>query len=412
MFAKCIDSENGATDEELSASEGETTDSAVEATSFFEPQADADQNHATSSAIDVEGERKNYVTNNVQDKPSVADNNLSPGVEIDGSEELSSMGDAEIPTVLLEGSSGIELTDLGQKRRQAEKEGYQSILLKWEREREEEEKRKSYKNLPMMYQDQFIQLLKTMYGMFAERPNEQKLYGALANAGSVLFEMGEVGKRFYKRGGVHSNEPSSSSSTPVVEEPPMGDEKQTTEEENKVEVKLDEKIDATEELEKGGDDEKEEITANDIKDEDNINNTLNPNVDNIENENVEPSSVNAVLEEFPASCEESISNNDDNESANQSANNRDDEILKESDAREGQESPEGDVKRPTSFPKPVGKLDTEWAITFEQFLASMLMEPELVNYFEEAPDILPLMEAYRSKKALQRQLSESFSGST
>jgi hypothetical protein len=51
-------------------------------------------------------------------------------------------------------------------------------------------------------------------------------------------------------------------------------------------------------------------------------------------------------------------------------------------------------------------LDTDWSITFEQFLASMLTETPLVNYFERHIDLLPAIERFRNRR-LQRQISTS-----
>lgn len=45
-------------------------------------------------------------------------------------------------------------------------------------------------------QSQFIELCKTLYNMFSEDPSEQELYHATATVTSLLLEMGEVGKLF------------------------------------------------------------------------------------------------------------------------------------------------------------------------------------------------------------------------
>ncbi|XP_071954671.1 TBC1 domain family member 9-like isoform X2 [Antedon mediterranea] len=374
--------DTGASPEEGCEEVETATDAAEEASSFFEPQVEPDKERAVSSAIDVCSDRTNKITH------TVTDDNFQVQANTKEYEDTSLTGDTEIPTVLLEDSSGIELTDIGKKKKLEEKDVYQSFLQKWEKEREEEERRKSYKNMPMMYQDQFIQLLKTMYGMFAERPNEQKLYGALANAGAVLFEMGEVGKRFYKRGGVHSNEPSSGSTTPVTEDKPIVEAANAGEGDQVIEDNTQRTL--QEDVEGVG----EESQRGDIKDD----------VTNTDKTKIEIKDSNTVNTEISDQLSETESNND---SANQNLANQDDDILKNVD-----DSEESSAKSKSPLPKPAGKLDTEWAITFEQFLASMLMEPDLVRYFEEAPDILPLMEEYRRKKALQRQLSESFTGSS
>ena len=42
------------------------------------------------------------------------------------------------------------------------------------------------------FQDQFIQLCKTMYSMFRDDAKEQDLYQAIGRVASLLFQMGEV----------------------------------------------------------------------------------------------------------------------------------------------------------------------------------------------------------------------------
>lgn len=50
--------------------------------------------------------------------------------------------------------------------------------------------------LAFFSQRQFIQLCKTLYDIFHELPEEQELYHALATVGTLLLQIGEVGKRF------------------------------------------------------------------------------------------------------------------------------------------------------------------------------------------------------------------------
>ena len=53
--------------------------------------------------------------------------------------------------------------------------------------------------------------------------------------------------------------------------------------------------------------------------------------------------------------------------------------------------------------------DADWSITFEQFLASILTEGPLVDFFEKQNNILPVIDRYRNRRILER--SESISGS-
>merc|ERR1712002_594718 len=71
------------------------------------------------------------------------------------------------------------------------------------------------------------------------------------------------------------------------------------------------------------------------------------------------------------------------------------------------------LPRPVDLPDGLPKLvDNEWAITFEQFLASMLNESALVNYFERPTNVSGLIDSYRQRKLFQRQLSDVSVSST
>ncbi|KAM4621446.1 TBC1 domain family member 9B isoform 2-T2 [Polymixia lowei] len=52
-------------------------------------------------------------------------------------------------------------------------------------------------------------------------------------------------------------------------------------------------------------------------------------------------------------------------------------------------------------------LDGDWAITFEQVLASLLTEPALVDYFEKKRDIQAKMAACKAQRGIERQTSSS-----
>lgn len=44
------------------------------------------------------------------------------------------------------------------------------------------------------------------------------------------------------------------------------------------------------------------------------------------------------------------------------------------------------------------KIDIDWSISFEQFLASMLTEPELVAYFDCQFDLTPAIDQFRNRR--------------
>ncbi|XP_034722386.1 TBC1 domain family member 9B-like [Etheostoma cragini] len=52
-------------------------------------------------------------------------------------------------------------------------------------------------------------------------------------------------------------------------------------------------------------------------------------------------------------------------------------------------------------------LDSDWSISFEQVLASLLTEPPLVDYFEKKTDVRDKMAACEAKRAVQRQISSA-----
>ena len=52
-------------------------------------------------------------------------------------------------------------------------------------------------------------------------------------------------------------------------------------------------------------------------------------------------------------------------------------------------------------------VDSDWSITFEQMLASVLTEPPLVDYFEKKGDIQTKMAACKAQRNVERQTSSS-----
>jgi len=57
-------------------------------------------------------------------------------------------------------------------------------------------RRNRYKNISAMNQGEFIQLCKTLYDLFVDNPNEQQLFHSIATVASLLLRIGEVGKQF------------------------------------------------------------------------------------------------------------------------------------------------------------------------------------------------------------------------
>ncbi|EFN68620.1 TBC1 domain family member 8 [Camponotus floridanus] len=53
------------------------------------------------------------------------------------------------------------------------------------------------KTVPKMSQRHFIALWKTLYDMFPAQPEEQETYHCIASIGTLLLQLGDVGKKFY-----------------------------------------------------------------------------------------------------------------------------------------------------------------------------------------------------------------------
>lgn len=221
---------------------------------------------------------------------------------------------------------------------------------------ENKSKSKNAKDLPKLNQGQFIELCKTMYNMFSEDPNEQELYHATAAVTSLLLEIGEVGKFFItqpaKEDGVTG--PPCSQALPGMLFPKKGpNQPYMGESAEPLPASL---AADSEEHSLGG--QMEDIKLEDSSPRDNgaCSSMLISDDDTKDDSSMSSYSVLSAgsHEEDKLHCEDI----------------GEDTVLVRSS--------QGTAALPRS-----SSLDRDWAITFEQFLASLLTEPALVRYFDK-----------------------------
>uniref|UniRef100_A0A4W2BYG5 TBC1 domain family member 9 n=1 Tax=Bos indicus x Bos taurus TaxID=30522 RepID=A0A4W2BYG5_BOBOX len=224
---------------------------------------------------------------------------------------------------------------------------------------ENKSKAKNAKDLPKLNQGQFIELCKTMYNMFSEDPNEQELYHATAAVTSLLLEIGEVGKLFApqpaKEGGGGGSGPAGHQGLPgSVLFPKKGpSQPYVPEAAEPLPASL---AGASEEHSLGGQMEDIKLEDSSPRDHGACSSMLISDDDTKDDSSMSSYSVLSAgsHEEDKLHCEDI----------------GEDTVL----VRSGQ----GTAALPRST-----SLDRDWAITFEQFLASLLTEPALVKYFDK-----------------------------
>uniref|UniRef100_A0A8C0IZ85 TBC1 domain family member 9 n=1 Tax=Chelonoidis abingdonii TaxID=106734 RepID=A0A8C0IZ85_CHEAB len=243
--------------------------------------------------------------------------------------------------------------DKGKKNSQENR----NYLRMWSQENKS--KAKNAKDLPRLNQGQFIELCKTMYNMFSEDPNEQDLYHATAAVTSLLLEIGEVGKLF-------------------CVQPPKSTDSSSNNCSKAIQSVLFQK--------KGSQqydfDQRESFQASLIANEEETvctDNVLSAQMEDIKLEDSSPRDNGA--------CSSMLISDDDTKDDSSmssysvlSAGSHEEEKLHCEDIGEDtvlvQSSHNTSLRRSTS-------IDRDWAITFEQFLASLLTEPALVRYFDK-----------------------------
>ncbi|XP_028383555.1 TBC1 domain family member 9B isoform X1 [Phyllostomus discolor] len=241
-------------------------------------------------------------------------------------------------------------------------------LQMWAKEKEVQ--KETIKDLPKMNQEQFIELCKTLYNMFSEDSMEQVLYHAIATVASLLLRIGEVGKRFLvqpdrkpRDSTPGEDQPAAPKSTqnPVhVPQPPAESDTQAKAGGDTPLGKAPPESPAA--SEEGGGEGRgsppQRLSDDETKDDTSI-------------------SSYSVVSSGSLQCED----------------------LAEDTALVG-----GEPCSPSAAVRSGGSVDTDWSISFEQILASVLTESVLVDYFEKRVDIGLKI---KDQKKVERQLSTS-----
>uniref|UniRef100_A0A8C5ECI4 TBC1 domain family member 9 n=1 Tax=Gouania willdenowi TaxID=441366 RepID=A0A8C5ECI4_GOUWI len=217
------------------------------------------------------------------------------------------------------------------------------------------------KDLPKLNQSQFIELCKTLYSMFSEDVAEQELYHATATVASLLLEMGEVGKLFSscsreERSQEHKPEDGNSDPTASPDAQDLGD------------------FSNPPHLEQGDEESEQLPPMQDIKLEDSSPKDTPASsamlISDDETKDDTSMSSYSVLSAGSHELDEKL----------QCEDIADDTVLVRSNGERSGRGRGGQLPHGTS-------VDKDWAITFEQFLASVLTEHALVRYFERSVDV-------------------------
>uniref|UniRef100_A0A3B4ZC74 TBC1 domain family member 9 n=1 Tax=Seriola lalandi dorsalis TaxID=1841481 RepID=A0A3B4ZC74_SERLL len=250
---------------------------------------------------------------------------------------------------------------------------YRHYLKLWNQETKP--KLENTKDLPRLNQSQFIELCKTLYSMFSEDVAEQELYHATATVTSLLLEMGEVGKLF-SYSSIRKDHNMEGKSEPSICMRDTTDPKSTQESGSDdvfqqgdqgdafVHAGLENKPSPCEEGK--GDEASEQLPPmQDIKLEDSSPKDTGTSsamlISDDETKDDTSMSSYSVLSAGSHELDEKL----------QCEDIADDTVLVRS---------ENGLPHSTS-------IDKDWAITFEQFLASVLTEQALVHYFEKPVEV-------------------------
>ncbi|XP_063314527.1 TBC1 domain family member 9 [Pelobates fuscus] len=230
-------------------------------------------------------------------------------------------------------------------------------------------KQKLAHQLPKLSQSHFIELCKTLYNMFSEDPNEQELYHATAAVTSLLLEIGEVGRCSSNQ---NTEEPPCQTSREILE-------RTCTEKPSKAYGRFSDRPVNSNYADYLNSDQMEEVKLEDSSPKDNgaCSSMLISDDDTKDDSSMSSYSVLSAgsHEEDKLHCEDI----------------GDDTILVRSQNK-------------ASLPCNTS-LDRDWAISFEQFLASFLTEPALARYFDKPVSIMARIVDTKNYRMVGKALS-------
>lgn len=208
--------------------------------------------------------------------------------------------------------------------------------------------------------------------MFSEDPVEQELYHAIATVASLLLRIGEVGKKFSSRPMKKADDCKANNTQDPVseEESPTSEHSQNSAVERQLQV--DPEDSAAGDAQAGKTQQENQTLGDGVGEE--IGSPLQLLSDDEAKDDMSMSSY-SMVSTGSLQCEDIA----------------DDTVLVGCEAL-------------SSAARYGSTVDTDWSISFEQVLASMLTESALVNYFEKKIDIL---QKIKDQKKVERQFSSS-----
>ncbi|XP_069781409.1 TBC1 domain family member 9 isoform X2 [Narcine bancroftii] len=246
---------------------------------------------------------------------------------------------------------------------------YRHYIRMWAQEKEP--KLQNIKNLPKLNQEQFIELCRTLYNMFSEDANEQELYHSTAAVTSLLLEIGEVGKQFISQ---------------ALQEPDSSQDSKS---------RMHQRRD-NQPLHYGQGDSFCTI-LNGIDDE----KASSSEMQEIKLDDSSPKE-NGISSAMLISDDETKDDSSMSSYSVLSAGSNDDEKLQCEDITEDTVLVRNNNENP--LPRR-SNIDKDWAITFEQFLASLLTESALVRYFERAGLVMPRITNAKNIRMMGKQIT-------